>query len=150
MTDIPRDVILTAETEDAGTLPRSVAELPQEDEAPEMTPYRISFARYNGNLCEIDLLDSNKAKKALNLFKTVGTQVCSPADFKKYSIDRIPVVRKGEYLKLYNRLGEDIEIKETKLQQNARIFYFDIEPERMLYVVAIKQNHFETDKVRRN
>ncbi len=55
----------------------------------------------------------------------------------------------SEYKKLYRGIAEGIELKEIKLQQTARIFYFDIEPERTFYVVAITENHLETDKVRR-
>ena len=55
----------------------------------------------------------------------------------------------GEYKKLFKGLEDDIELKEIKLQQSARVFYFDIEPERTFYVVAITDNHLETDKVRR-
>lgn len=64
-------------------------------------------------------------------------------------MDRIPVRCDGEYKKLYRDIAEGIELKEIKLQQRARIFYFDIEPERTFYVVAITENHLETDKVRR-
>jgi hypothetical protein len=42
-----------------------------------------------------------------------------------------------------------VDLREIKLQQSARIFYFDIEPERTFYIVAITENHLETDKVRR-
>lgn len=147
MTDIPKKVAQTVD--DGSELPEAVAEMPQETEAPEAIPYLISFAMYNESMCEISELTSNKARKALETFKTIGTKIHSEADFQRYHVDRIPV-RHGEddYKKLYRRLGVDIDLKEIKLQQDARIFYFDIEDKRTFYVVAITQNHLETDKVR--
>jgi len=148
MSDIPKAVVKPPE-EDSGEIPKVVTELPQETEAPEASPYVISFARYNERLCEISLLSSNKARKALETFKAVGTKIRSAVDFQRHHIDQIPVRGEGEYKKLYNGLSGDIELKEIKLQQAARIFYFDIELERKFYVVAITENHFETKKVRR-
>jgi hypothetical protein len=97
----------------------------------------------------VALLSSNKAKKAIESLKKIGTQVKTQADFQRHSIDRYPVYRSGDYKKLFSGLSEDIELKELKLQQDARIFYFDIEPDRTLYIVAITENHLETDKQRR-
>jgi len=147
MTDIPESAIKPSEKIDE--LSQVAQKLPQETEAPEAIPYMISFAKYNGRMCEISELSKNKAKKALGVFKTIGTKICSEADYRKCCIGRIPVRYGGEYKKLYRGLPEDVELKETKLQDDARIFYFDIEPERKFYVVAIRENHLETKKVRR-
>lgn len=147
MTDIPKKV--AQPTEDSSELPQAIAELPQETEAPETIPYLISFARYNESVCGISELTSNKARKAVETLKTIGTRIRSEADFQRNYVGRISVRREGDYKKLYRGLRDDIDLKEIKLQQDARIFYFDIEPERTFYVVAITQNHLETDKVRR-
>jgi len=148
MRNIPKKVIQP--TEEIGELPQTVAELPQEQEAPEAVPYVISFAKYNKKMCEISALSKNKARKIVETFKIIGTKIRSEADFQKYSVDRIPVKCEGEYKKLYKGLGsDDIYLKEIKLQQDARIFYFDIEPEGRFYVIAIRENHLETKKVRR-
>jgi hypothetical protein len=146
MINIPGGV---TEVENEGEIPKIVAELPQDTEAPESQPYLISFSKYNNKLCEISLLNSNKAKKAIEMLKTIGTKIRSQVDFQKHFIDRIPVRCEGAYKKLFSGLSSDIELKELKLQQNARIFYFDIEPEKTLYVVAITENHMEIDKIRR-
>lgn len=140
---------VVTEVENDGEIPKIVAELPQNTEAPESQPYLISFSKYNNALCEISLLNSNKARKAIEMLKTIGTKIRSQVDFQKCFIDRIPVHCTGAYKKLFSGLSSDIELKELKLQQNARIFYFDIEPEKTLYVVAITENHIETDKIRR-
>ena len=130
-------------------LPQSVAELPAESEAPEVTPYVISFAKYKNKLCEIEVLGKNKGNKALSILKEIGTKVSSRADFQKNNIKTDGIANNGEYKLLYNGLGPDVEVRELFLQSTGRIFYFDIEPEKVLYVVAIRENHFETDKVRR-
>ena len=147
MIDIPQKV--TQPAGDSSEMPRAVAEMSQELEAPEAISYVISFAKYNEKMCGVSALSSNKARKAIEIFKIIGTKICSEADFKKYYIDRIPVHCKGEYKKLYKGLGDDIELKEITLPQDARIFYFDIEPKRTFYVVAITQRHLEINKVRR-
>lgn len=147
MIEIPENV--AQPIEERGELPQAVAEMPQEQEVPEASFYVISFAKYNENMCEISMLNSNKARKAILTFKAIGTKISSEADFSKYNIDRLPVHCSGDYKKLYRGLEEDIDLKEIKLQEDARIFYFDIESKRTFYVVAITQNHLETDKVRR-
>ncbi len=147
MANIPRQVTTTSNED--GELPQDVAEMPQEIEVPEANPYLISFAKYNEKMCELNQLNNNKAKRVIETLKTIGTKVRSTADYQRHSVDRIPVRYEGEYKKLFNGLEDDIELKEIKLQQNARVFYFDIEPKSTLYVIAITDNHLETDKVRR-
>lgn len=147
MTDIPKKVI--EPTEDTNQIPLEVKEIPQYVEAPEANPYLISFAKYNDKMCELEILGNNKAKKAIEMFKLIGTKVRSTADFQRNYIDRIPVRYEGEYKKLFNGLSPDIELKELKLQQKSRIFYFDIEPDRVIYIVAITENHLETNQTRR-
>lgn len=147
MTDIPKQA--TEPSDDGGKLSQIAQELPQDTEAPEAIPYVISFAKYNNRLCEISALGKNKGNKALSILKEIGTKVFSRADFQKNNIRTNGIADNGEYKKLYNGLRPDIEVKELFLQSTGRIFYFDIEPDRVLYLVAIRENHFETDKVRR-
>lgn len=145
MDNIPKPIIETITQE----IPQNAAELSSESEAPEAKPYVISFENYNKKLCELKCLGKNKAKKALEIIKEIGTKVCCSTDFQRYSIDRIPVDNSGDYRRLFNKIPEDAELKEIKLQEDARIFYYDLEPERKFFIVAITENHFETDKVRR-
>lgn len=147
MTDIPAQV--TEPSDKDNELSVVAQKLPQDTEAPEAIPYVISFAKYNEKLCEITDLGKNKGKKALTILKEIGTKVFSRADFQRHNIKTDGIINSGEYKKLYSGFGPDIEIRELFLQGTARIFYFDIEPARILYVVAIRENHFETDKVRR-
>lgn len=146
MVDIPNEV---AQFGVEGQIPKAVAELPQQSEEPEIRPYVISFAKYNERLCEIEALGKNKGNRALSILKKIGTQVYSRADFQRSNIKTSLINNSGEYRKLYNKLAPDVEVKEMFLQSTGRIFYFDVEPERMLYVVAITENHFETEKTRR-
>ncbi len=151
MTDIPKQV--TEPSDEKDKLSRVAQELPQETEAPEASPYVISFAKYNNKLCEISTLGKNKGNKALSILKEIGTKVFSRADFQKNNIKTGGIANSGEYKKLYNKLGSkvglDVEVRELFLQNSGRIFYFDIEPDRTLYIVAIRENHLETDKIRR-
>lgn len=147
MADIPKQV--TASNDEYSELPQDIAEIPQEIEVPEVNPYLISFARYNNKLCEIEGLGKNKGNKALTILKEIGTKVFSRVDFQKCNIKTGGIGNFGIYKKLYNGLGQDIEIREISLQGTGRIFYFDIKPDRILYIVAIRENHFETNKVRR-
>lgn len=146
MPDIPVGV---AELPQEGELPEKVAELPQDSDAPEGSPYVISFAKYNNRMCEINDLTGNKGKKAISILKEIGTKVFTKADFARNSIKNEVVKYAGEYKKLFSGLAEDIELRELFLQDTGRIFYFDLEPERTMFVVAIRENHLETDKVRR-
>ena len=147
MTDIPKPA--TEPSDEQNKLSQIAQELPRETEAPEAIPYVISFAKYNEKLCEISELSKNKGKKALFVLKEIGTKVFSRADFQQHNIKTDGIANSGEYKKLYNGLGPDIEVRELFLQDTGRIFYFDIEPERILYIVAIRENHFEINKVRR-
>lgn len=130
------------------SIPGKMAEVADEDE-PESHPFLISFAKYNVGLCEIDRLEKNKLKKALDTMKLIGSQVYDVKDFQRKNIDMIPVRGEGDYRRLYSKLSPDIELREIKLQQNARIFYFIHEPRKTMFIVAVTNNHYETDKVRR-
>lgn len=144
--EIPLGVTIAREE---GEIPSSVVEFSEETEAPELRPYVISFEKYNHKLCEISDLGKNKGKKALGLLKQIGTEIYCRADFQRKQIRSDGVERLGAYKVLYNGIAEGVEVRELFLQGNARIFYFDIEPERTLYIVAIKENHFEIGKTRR-
>ena len=144
--EIPLGVAIAKEE---GEIPFSVVEFSENVEAPELRPYVISFEKYNDELCEIQHLEKNKGKKALEILRKIGTKVYSTADFQKLGIKSDGVQQLGEYKKIYRGIADGVEIRELFLSQTARIFYFDIEPESKLYVVAIRQNHFEVGNTRR-
>lgn len=147
MVVIPDEVTLF---EEDSQIPRKVAEFQEGDDIPELRPYLISFADYNSKECEISELNASRAKCAISALRDIGTKVTTTTDFQRHGIDRIEVKYKGEYKKLFKRLSPDVELKELKLGGgDARIFYYDVEPEKTLYVVAITNSHYETDKVRR-
>jgi hypothetical protein len=147
MADIPNSVATIEGM--IGEIPPMVAELNQDTVAIEVKPYHISFEKYNNKLCEIDSLGKNKGNKALSILKEIGTKVSCRADFQRHKIQNDSIRNEGEYKKLYSKIDDGIEIKELFLQGTGRIFYFDIEPEKILHVVAIKENHFEVGKNRR-
>lgn len=127
----------------------TVAEVPANTSVPEDQPYMISFEKYNEAMCEIDCLGKNKHKKIVQVLKQIGMKVRSTADFQRHSIDRIPVTCSGGYKPLFNRLDPGVDLKELKLQGTGRVFYFDLEHKKTLFVVAITENHLETDQNRR-
>jgi hypothetical protein len=146
MTGIPSEVI---QTDGDSEIPQRVAEIPQEGEEPEATPYLISFVNYKDKLCEIPLLDRGKAQKALEALKTIGTKIYSEKDYQRVPFAKRYIANAGDYAKLYSGLPEDTDIFEHKLSQTACVFFYDIESKRTCYIVTITQNHLETDKVRR-
>ncbi len=145
MSGIPQGV---ANLDSDEAIPQSAAELPEGVEG-EVVPYIISFAKYNDDLCEIEGLGKNKGKKALSILRDIGTKVYTRADFKRNNITNDPVANAGEYKKIFSGLPTETELRELRLQGTGRIFYFDIESDRTMFVVAVRENHFETKKVRR-
>lgn len=147
-----------ANTDDKDSkLPAGTAEISQEQKMdPEVTPYVISFAKYDKKMHKKLLgknkrllLDKNQANDALEKLIKVGTEVYSNKDFQRKNIDFIPVKRDGAYKELFRGLEDDIDLREIKIQGKARIFYFVLEVKRTFYVIAITKDHLETDKVRR-
>jgi hypothetical protein len=145
------DIIPQKEIEDADNnrLPQAVTVMPQEVESPEEIPYLISFSDYKEKLCQISLLEKSEAVKAIGAIKTIGNKIYSEKDYQRISLGRKSVYNDGGYKRLYNGLSEEVEIFEHKISQSARIFFYNLEPKRTCYIVAIIKNHLETDKVRR-
>ena len=109
----------------------------------------LSFGKYNEKLCEIDSLSGNKGRKVLKDLKKVGTKVRSFEDFKINNLKVSPIVYEGEYKKLFSNLEADIELKELVMGDDERLFFFIIEPKKVICIVAIKASHFEINKNRR-
>ena len=140
---------IVADTGSDNELPVEVIALPQDLEDVETKPYLISFENYNERECQIKDMLKNQPKKALEIFKLIGTKILAESDFSKFGITSKPIRNEGEYLKLWKGLSPDVEIKELIVQSESRIFYHVIEAVKKFYVVAITATHFETEKVRR-
>ncbi len=116
--------------------------------------YRVSFSKYNTD-SRWDIKQNLKiqdAKKALVVLNIIGTKVRSTGDLNGDIFGKEvkkKITRKGEYLKLYQGLSKDTELREIKLSDEARLFYFDIESAKTFYVVVIATGHLETNKNRR-
>ncbi|MDO8571601.1 MAG: hypothetical protein Q7R79_02895 [bacterium] len=128
-------------------LPEAVAERPQSEEAPEVVPFLISFARYNKKECDIDGMDHKRAKKTLKTLRDIGVEIYSEEDF----IAKLPKLKvsaiepSGEYRRLYTGLTDfpDAEIREAKVDlDKCRLFFFIVN--RLFYVVAVKDSHYNT------
>ncbi|MSU55301.1 MAG: hypothetical protein EXS46_02055 [Candidatus Taylorbacteria bacterium] len=134
-------------------IPETVPILPQEDEDPEAKRYRISFARYKQDECQMDGMNPNNAKVVLTTLRDVGIYFTSEdnysansgkAEIKKVTCD-------GEYKTLFRGLGEDAEIKEIKYVHHnksidVRLFYFSLVKDKTFYLIATRESHYDTDK----
>jgi hypothetical protein len=103
-------------------------------------PYLISFEHYKWKKCEIkDISKSGTLKKALEWFRDVGAAT---------EIGEIPgsynVKNFGEYSFLFDRLDEDVEIKEYKLDRtDGRIFFYADDAKKIIHCILIKNAHIE-------
>jgi len=128
-------------------LPEIVAERPQTEEAPEVVPFLISFARYNRKECDIDGMDHKRAKKALKTLRNIGVEIYNEEDFgaKLPKLKVCAIEPNGEYRRLYTGLTDfpDAEIREAKVDlDKCRLFFFIVN--RIFYVVAVKDSHYNT------
>lgn len=124
-------------------IPDKVAQL--SDRSDQASNYVITYKFYNESLCELDLLEKNRPKVCLQIIKRIGQTTLG--QLHKNHIDCFRIENSGEYRKLFNKLTPDTKIFEHKLQGTSRIFYFTRGHE--FHIVAITNNHLETDKVRR-
>jgi len=137
-------------------VPSAVAELPQAEEAPEISPYKISFAEYKGKECQMDGMTGDNAKATLMILRDVGVHYTDADNFWHKAASGIeikPVLRAGDYTSLFRGLAEDSELKEIKYQHprkaiDIRLFYFTLEKERTFYLVAARETHIDTSKGR--
>ena len=128
-------------------IPEAVAEPSFEDD-PEAQPFKISYRFYNDSECELRDLIKNAPRKVLEDLRKIGASI-GVSDFRRYNIDIKPVDQRGNYRTLFNRLpSEEVELKENAIQSSGRMFYFIIE--KTFYLVALKNAHKETKKVRRH
>ena len=131
----------TAANVQAGKIPNEAGII-----SAQASHYIISFRHYNDKLCELALLEKNKLKECIQVFKRVTQSKIG--ELQEQNIDQIRISGTGEYKKLFNKLppNQDIQILEHKLQEKARIFYFL--SGFIFNVTAITNNHLETDKTR--
>jgi len=134
-------------------VPSIVAELPQTEEAPEISPYRISFAEYKEKECQMNGMTGDNAKATLMILRDVGIYYTSEENYwsKASNVEIKPVARGGDYTVFYRGLAEDSELKEIKYKHlrksiDIRLFFFTLERERTFYLVAARQDHVDTSK----
>lgn len=145
------------EPEESYGIPAVAATFPENTEAPEAKLPLISFSHYNKSECEMDGGEINPyAPEALRNIKNMGLS----ADFREGTY----VKNAGEYQKLFAGLADisdQVEMKELRLKgkipdpknptkkipiDTGRAFYFKIN--NLIYIVAIRANHYETEKIR--
>ena len=145
---IPEPKILV----EAGQIPPESAELPPFLSEPELKPFLISFEKYSQKECEVDDLDNKLAKKALKAIRDVGTNIRKESDFSVHLPKLIvkSVLDQGDYRVLFRGIRDslpDIEMKELKIENDSgRLFFYVVD--RIFHIVAIRKNHYDTDKTR--
>lgn len=136
-----RHIPLSAADERSGKIPIKAAIINE-----HASHYLISFRYYNEKNCELRLLEKNKFRACIDVFKRVTQSKIG--SLKEQNIDEIRISNAGQYKQLYNKLPhDDIQILEHKIQSTSRIFYFLSGP--VFYITAIKNNHLETGKIKR-
>lgn len=110
---------------------------------PESETYYVSFQHYNDKVCEIKILEKNNARNLVKDLRTIG-KCCSTNDLVSNGIRLSPIYDNGDYHKLFRGLTDDVDIKEHIISSEARLFYFIVR--KTFYIVAITNNHLETNK----
>lgn len=126
-------------------IPDSVTLAPYRHD-PEGKPFKISFQYYNDSVCEIELLVQNGARRILKDIRTIGESHASTLNSN--NIKTKPVDNSGDYKRLFSNLPQGVDtLREHLANGTSRIFYFYSGQD--LHVIAITENHFETNKQRR-
>ncbi len=122
-------------------IPEQIAQLSQQEDDPESSPFLISFAKYNEKECGIDNLEKKRALKALRLIKKVGCGIFEDTDLGNFKSSSI--IPKGDYLKLYKGLHDDVEVRELFIDTDkGRIFFYTLK--RIFYLVSVTDAHYNT------
>lgn len=136
------------------TIPQTAALLPEDAEAPEALPFKLSFARYNNKECEMNSMNGDCAKATLTILRDVGVFYISKDNYQKNEGNGVSiehVIRDGDYKAVYQGLEDDVEVKEIKHKDDRkdvdlRIFFYTIEAERIFYLIAARHSHYDTSK----
>src|SRR3989344_8522832 len=137
-------------------IPTTAARFSDDTEAPETEFPLISFRRYNERECEVDQGQMKPyAWNALKIVKGMGRHSSFAPNSKH-------VLNIGEYEDIYGGLADmpDVNIQELPLEgtiqrrdqrktervNEGRLFFF--RTDNTVSIVAIRANHYETDKSR--
>ncbi|MFA5986516.1 MAG: hypothetical protein WC819_04200 [Parcubacteria group bacterium] len=134
-----------------GRVPESVASMGDVFDDSEV--YSISFSQYASNECEIDAMISNGDKcsgRALQLLKLIGSHCSNLRTLKHLGFETKKIANDNQYKRLYNKLKMcGVDIKETTIyesyisNQGGRIFFWVYGQKKMIYIVAIRRNHYK-------
>ncbi|KKU50249.1 MAG: hypothetical protein UX71_C0002G0220 [Parcubacteria group bacterium GW2011_GWA1_47_10] len=143
----------SAEPVQAGPIPPTATTLPQEDEAPEASPFYMSFIKYKKKECQIDGMTLENSQAALHVMRDVGVHFTNKTNFLSNTshTEIKPIKRDGEYKDLYRGLYEDEEVHEIKFihekkKQDVRMFFSLLEKEKIFFVIAVRGTHYDTSK----
>ena len=132
------------------TIPYKAAEVRLSRESEEDV-YKISFRHYYFDECKLNIVKPSCHKKLLNWFKKLG--LCKRREdlITVAGLTNVKPIngndgKASEYTKLSNhlkkRLSEDVAILHQDLNQQARMFYYIYQPEKILYVLLVSNQHW--------
>ena len=128
----------------------------QEEEAPEIKPFKISFDEkyYKDSECEVHGMSKENGSCALKIVRDIGVYFVDQSNFLSKTLRDLTikyVANDHGYSVLYNGLEDDESIYEIVYKKgnkniDLRIFFTLNDSERVFHVVAIRQTHYETRK----
>lgn len=103
--------------------------------------FRLIFASYNSNQCEIHLLNrENRVKPLIEMFKKITT--LNPSNIGSSGIVRDNVKNDGHYKPLFKTVPGDVELKEVSFAGTGRLYFYLFK--NYFCVVSVQANHRNT------
>lgn len=103
-------------------IPVTVANVANEETTGELSTFIVSFDHLEIDECVFNQFDSVKTGALVRLLKRVNDCEVNRLGAERIVRDNISCT--GAYVSLFNNLSPDIEMKETELPGNGRVFFF--------------------------
>ena len=102
--------------------------------------YKLIFATYNHNECEISLLQNTKdVAKLIRLFNRITE--CNQKDLSTAGIVRDKINKGSSYESLFKTIPPDTELLEAEYTQTGRLFFYIYQT--YFCIVTVKVRHVE-------
>lgn len=139
------------EKETKNPIPEEVSIIKEEDDSKK---YLISFINYLDNECEIEKMISSGDRDlgyALKILKIVSNQCTHYHQLQQKSFIIKSVSNDNQYANLYRGLknksvdtrGLTIYEAYIKTKKDGRMFFWSDEPNKIIYVIAVRKNHYK-------
>jgi len=138
-----------------GEIPDINAVSQQQEEAPEVKPFSISFddQYYKHKECQAHGMSKVNGATALKVIRDIGVYFTDQSNFSQNSLSYLEIKyvhNNGKYERLYKKLDVEDEIYEIKCVRESksidfRIFFTLNTLKRVFHVIAIRESHYSTD-----